>query len=391
MRIGPRIGIALGEHLGIDVPDPQTTLTVNADDPIAIDPITGVNFSGVFAVTNTGSIDAWNVVATITLDSSYTFVSASGTGWACSHSGGVVTCTRATLAPGEADITVTIRTGASAGSETMTINASAGNAPAATPAVLTTNVRLVTTDATSGKRAPTRSQEWLDFINYHIDSGTPNFPTLTQQPSFLWLLQEASGNPADTGGNSADLTATGLEYQVPVTGWTRTAIQTTDNTADAAISVSAALPDLLTTSALLLVYVAINATPGGTRGLAAMGGLGATAAKAHVNTTPAIVGIDGANSATGATAITAGAVFPLVIQHDTSTPAARVFTETDEIVPAFSALVTGKTTSLGTTTSTAAGARYLYACQWVDTDGEITTANVKALLTALGWSPTWTP
>jgi uncharacterized repeat protein (TIGR01451 family) len=57
---------------------------------------------------NNGPFDAGNVVVTDTLPSGFTYVSASGTGWACSETGGVVTCTRASYAVGAANnITIT--------------------------------------------------------------------------------------------------------------------------------------------------------------------------------------------------------------------------------------------------------------------------------------------
>jgi len=61
---------------------------------------------------NNGPFPADNVVVTDTLPADFTYVSASGTGWACSHdgsvTGGVVTCTRASYAVGAANnITIT--------------------------------------------------------------------------------------------------------------------------------------------------------------------------------------------------------------------------------------------------------------------------------------------
>jgi uncharacterized repeat protein (TIGR01451 family) len=56
---------------------------------------------------NNGPFPADNVVVTDTLPADFTYVSASGTGWSCSHdgsvTGGVVTCTRASYAVGAAN------------------------------------------------------------------------------------------------------------------------------------------------------------------------------------------------------------------------------------------------------------------------------------------------
>src|SRR5262249_57083901 len=54
-------------------------------------------------VTNNGPSDAASLTVTDTLPAGVTFVSATGTGWACSNTGNVsVTCTRAALATGPA-------------------------------------------------------------------------------------------------------------------------------------------------------------------------------------------------------------------------------------------------------------------------------------------------
>jgi uncharacterized repeat protein (TIGR01451 family)/fimbrial isopeptide formation D2 family protein len=53
-------------------------------------------------VTNNGGLPATSVVVTDTLPAGVTFNSATGTGWSCSFSAGVVICTQASLAPGAA-------------------------------------------------------------------------------------------------------------------------------------------------------------------------------------------------------------------------------------------------------------------------------------------------
>ena len=77
--------------------------------------LVGSNMAYNLAVNNTGSIAASTVQVVDTLPAGVTFVSATGTGWSCGHSNGVVTCTRGSLAVGdEADITLVVTVGATA-------------------------------------------------------------------------------------------------------------------------------------------------------------------------------------------------------------------------------------------------------------------------------------
>jgi uncharacterized repeat protein (TIGR01451 family) len=72
-----------------DSPDPQ---------------IAGGNITYSISVTNNGPNSANNIVVTDTLSTNMTYVSASGSGWSCSHNGvnpgGIVTCTRSSIANG---------------------------------------------------------------------------------------------------------------------------------------------------------------------------------------------------------------------------------------------------------------------------------------------------
>jgi uncharacterized repeat protein (TIGR01451 family) len=81
-------------------------LTVTKSD--SKDPVsTGESFDYQIEVTNNGPTDATSVVLNDTLPTGVVYLAASGDGWTCSETGGVVTCTRVGLLSGETS-TVTI-------------------------------------------------------------------------------------------------------------------------------------------------------------------------------------------------------------------------------------------------------------------------------------------
>ncbi len=114
------------------------TVTSSADLSVALtaapEPVNeGGTLTYSLAVSNVGPSRATSVSATLNLPAGATFVSAAGTGWTCSQSGGVVTCTRPTLDPGSApSISVQVTLPGVAGSITATGSVSSTTAdPAA--------------------------------------------------------------------------------------------------------------------------------------------------------------------------------------------------------------------------------------------------------------------
>ena len=122
-------------------PDPSNnsatqTSTVSASADLAItltdapDPVTaGGTLTYTATVTNNGPSAATNVTVTDTLPAGATFVSATGTGWTCSVSGQVVTCTRAAAAAGaQPPIAIVVTAPTAGGSITDTANVAATTA-----------------------------------------------------------------------------------------------------------------------------------------------------------------------------------------------------------------------------------------------------------------------
>jgi len=103
---------------------------IDTPDPV----IGGGNVTYTLTATNDGPNDAGNLVLTDSLPGSSSFVSASGTGWSCTHATGVVTCNRTgTLAVGASapPVTVVAKINAAGGlvTNSATINPAAGATP----------------------------------------------------------------------------------------------------------------------------------------------------------------------------------------------------------------------------------------------------------------------
>jgi uncharacterized repeat protein (TIGR01451 family) len=107
-------------------------LPQNADLAVSIsaspNPVeTGAALTYTVGVQNLGPLAASNLTLTVNLPSGVTFVNAGGTGWTCSQSGGVVTCTRFSLAATSSapDVTITVNAPNQAGSITATASITA--------------------------------------------------------------------------------------------------------------------------------------------------------------------------------------------------------------------------------------------------------------------------
>ncbi len=128
-----------------------TTVTASADLAIAksgpATVVAGAGISYALVVTNNGPSDAANLTVTDALPAGVTFVSASGTGWACNVSGATVTCTRLSLAAGATAPTVTVVVTAPAQAASLTNTASvASTTPDPTPG---NNISSATTSVTA--------------------------------------------------------------------------------------------------------------------------------------------------------------------------------------------------------------------------------------------------
>ncbi|MFN7035584.1 MAG: right-handed parallel beta-helix repeat-containing protein [Bellilinea sp.] len=107
-------------------------LPQNADLAVSIsaspNPVeTGADLTYTVSVQNLGPLAASNLTLTVNLPAGVTFVNAGGSGWTCSQSGGVVTCTRFSLAAASSapNVAISVKAPAQAGSITATASINA--------------------------------------------------------------------------------------------------------------------------------------------------------------------------------------------------------------------------------------------------------------------------
>lgn len=357
-----------------------TTLEVAISD--SADPvITAVNFNYSVVVTNSGVEDATNVTCTVVLDPQLTYVSSSGTGWATGHSAGTVTCTRATLAAGAAPtITITVTSPSAAETSSTTADADADNSDPAAQDTETTVCNLVTKDATSGIRIPQSSTEWTNFIAYHgLAAGVP---------SRLWLLQDASGNPAAAIGADS-LTANNTpNYQQSETGWTAKSIGLDAGTADRIVLASGTGPDPATTSQMWFGLISFPAIPGATRVAFGINNNSATLG-CHIlhMTTSGFIQLRVLALTTDGTSNHSAGIHPVIVQYDRTNSLARVLSDLEIVTGTYSTLVVDGNKGLGSNSS--ANVKCLYMAQWQSAAAELSQANIKSLLQVLGWTIPW--
>lgn len=395
--IGPRVGLSMRAAIGPAIgpgtneiapsDDVSTVLTVTLTD--SIDPvITAVNYTYSSIVINTGSISATSVTATITLDSSLTFVSGAGTGWAIGAVGQVVTCTRATLAIGAAPtITITVTSGGSALTATSTADAIANNAPAATQAVQTTVVKLVSRDTAGTFRVPSSLTEWQNFNAYWTAVGLANFPNVI--PASLYLCQESSGDLVDSIG-SITLTANGTPtYQQTVTNCTRKGVGFNSGVNQRFTAGIGSGPNPATTSTMWLWRLDVTSS-GIVTGNVLLVSDAVVNYKLLITTTPVFqVSINGLTN-NGVSNPISGSTMWADIQDDNKNAKSTCHTGQEKITSTFSSLVVDGLKGLGGAVSWNGHA--VYGVRFDGASAEISDAQIKALHTALneGVAPPWT-
>ena len=194
----------------------QTTVTALADLSIttsdAPDPaLPGGPIVYTLDVVNDGPSAASSVTVTDTLTGGTLFVSAAGSGWTCSHAAGTVTCTRGTLAVGEAP-SITLSVTAPIAGATLTNTATVSSSTAdpsqgnnsdteATTVSLAADVSIALADAPDPVNAGATLIYTVNVANAGPDAAsqitvTDDLPagvTFQSATGFGWTCSQASG------------------------------------------------------------------------------------------------------------------------------------------------------------------------------------------------------
>jgi uncharacterized repeat protein (TIGR01451 family) len=362
----------------------QTVTVTDSADPV----ITGGDaFSYTVQVHNSGlsgSGTAKNLSCAVTLDSSLSYVSSSGTGWSIGVSGQVVTATISTLAVGDANpITINVTTGGAALTAATSAALTADNATTANGSQNTT-VNLIDKDATAGIYFPSSSTQWTNFI---ARKGLS-----VSVPDSLYLLQETAGNDAtDTiGGITLTHSGTGSTYQTTVSGYSRKAITQTDGSTFQLRSSSGSLPNINTTSLTVFTVVLMpSSAPAAVRNVISMGGSGATRCALELNTTPRLRADSTTTNLQAAASNPTGSntVRPVALKCDRTNNVVTGYSDQEKFTPTFGSTMTGQQLTLCSNGAGGIAGGYLYAVAWFGAHAEISDANQKSLWQAMGYSP----
>lgn len=346
----------------------------------------------VWVWTTVGGVAQTNLSMTITINrGGLTVAVTANGGWTINITPGetetTITATKATEVVGTSAFNLEVTHPLPAGQE-ITFSGSVTSTQVTTPA---TDVEVVTTgeepatwdvDATSGIAVPADATQWNAFISGNGLS--------ISSPSHLWLCQEASGNLADAIGAVTLLAGGSPTYSNAVAGWTRVAVGTDAASTDEFNSGST--PDVNTTSQLWLFFVSLGATQptgyviggpspnGQTTGLYAVHSASTGAVRFRCGNNF----FDTSNSYSNAT-------FPLVYKYDRTTPVCRGYTDSEKVTPGFdSTTIADAGGGMGHESGGgSAGAKFLYVAVWSGAAAEMSDADLKALLQAMGWTISW--
>lgn len=238
----------------------------------------------------------------------------------------------------------------------------------------------VPTDASSGKGVPLTQANWNNvFTNAGVGAKTV---------AHTWGFQDASGNIVATVGT--DLTATGLAYNTAVSGWTRTAASFTDNTTDAATHAGGVGVNPASVSCLWLGYVDVSSDPGVVRQIIPGGGSAAASEVVFRRTAARVNAVKCMGVTTAGTSdVEDGGVRPLVLRYNRTATTVHVATNQELVAGTYNTGVTDGVKGFGAGVTVTIGMEVLLGAVFSGVNAEWTDAELRAVLTALGWTIPW--
>lgn len=274
---------------------------------------------------------------------------------------------------------------AAAGDYTVTLTATTPNGISVASSQ---NITLVapswSVDGGSGIAVPANSAEWTSLLASAGLSGK-------SVPSSLHLLQEASGNAADSIGSLTLTAVTSPLYSQAASGWTRLGVGFNEGTNQRFVGTAG---DASTTSCLALGYIALGAGVDATvRGVFAHGasvsdsGISALLSTSNRLRLRGVAGLvdTAVGSSYGST------VFPFVYRTDHPASVRRLYTDDEKVSATYGTGTSATNFGLGALMSgTSAEFTAVYLATWFGSAAEgWTDAEIKSLLQALGWTIPW--
>jgi len=231
-------------------------------------------------------------------------------------------------------------------------------------------------DPTSMKGLPESAVKWDELDQaYHLT---------TSAPDHLWSMQEASGGLIDTIGVATLSPINSPTYDNPIVGWSRHGVGTTSTPVNQGF-LNTSIGNLDGTSHTLLLYVAVVAPSVDSRSVA---GIGASLDHHYIEVTsmPTFDATgEGITPAKG-TLNPGTAVHPLVFEIDATHTTYALYTDQEVLSPAWRAEgAMGSLVMVGNASIGSASLRYVYGTMWSGPHAEMSAAQVKAMLQALGW------
>jgi hypothetical protein len=226
----------------------------------------------------------------------------------------------------------------------------------------------VAQDSASRKYCPETAAQWTELL-----TGLS-----INNPSSWWLCQEPSGNLVDSGSGGRTVTVNGSPaYQASAPGWIRKGIKPTDNSAT--MYGSCTIPDVNTTSSMLLQMFSLNTPATAQRGLNMIGLT--TAERASVQAGNKLRGSSHVSNADGSQQHTGTLV--VITKFDRAHSALGVYTQHEQIKPTFNAPGASTTMYMFGDGIAASDATLVYSALWTGADAEISDAKIQDLLDAI--------
>lgn len=239
----------------------------------------------------------------------------------------------------------------------------------------------VTRDSTSLKYYPATNAEWT-IAMAAAGLGTGN-------PTAIYNCQDVSGSLIDANAALSLTTITGVPtYSQAVAGHTRLGVGFVDGAGTSFRRAIGAGPNPLTTSSIWM-WVADITVAAATRAFASASVAAAADVTAIILSTPKVRVRESNVSVDGASNPLTASTQPYVLQHDLAGSRSRLFTRQEKVSGTFSLVTADGLKGLGAVTTTCPTAKVCYGCMFQGTAAELTDAQVKTLLTTLGWSIPW--